>query len=356
MGDDSMQREPGRSCPLRYRYSPAAFRRAPDLRAETLYVIGGLYGNVEALHEILAMKAREERDGLDVRLLFNGDFNWFDIDDQSFHEINNTVLEHAAIQGNVEAELDSDDDVGCGCAYPSYVDQATVDYSNAIMERLRECAARSPELVRRIENLAMHALVDVGGERIAVVHGDPESLAGWGFAVENLHPLDHDLRLRLGCAHLDHATTEAQIRAYFRNAQVRAFACTHTCLPVMQNLFFDGQSHLVVNNGSAGMANFCGTTAGLITRFSTDPRPPARSLYGSISGTIRVDAIPVDFDQSAWLRRFNRNWSKGSPAERSYAGRIVDGPDFSLAEAVRLSEGTRDPASAVRTNRQSSQR
>ena len=134
---DSMPMAPGRSCPLRYRYSPSVFRRAPDLDADTLYVIGGLYGNVEAMREILAMKAREERNGPEVRLLFNGDFNWFDIDGDSFDEINETVLTHGAIQGNVEAELDSDEDVGCGCAYPSYVDQTTVDCSNAIIEALR---------------------------------------------------------------------------------------------------------------------------------------------------------------------------------------------------------------------------
>lgn len=345
---DSIPTAPGRSCPLRYRYSPAVFRRAADFRADTLYVIGGLYGNVEALHEILAMKATEERNGPEVRLLFNGDFNWFDIDDQSFDEINETVLTHAAIQGNVEVELDSEEDVGCGCAYPSYVDQTTVDYSNSIFEDLRECAARKPELVRRITALPMHALVEVGGENIGVIHGDPESLAGWGFAVENLYPLDRDLRSRLGCTDGDAATTEAQVYGYFREAQVRAFACTHTCLPVMQNFSVDGQTNLVVNNGSAGMPNFRGTTAGLITRFSTDPRPPENGLYGSIIGNVRVDAIPVDYDQPAWLRRFNANWPKGSPAYRSYAERIIGGPDFALVDAVRLDERITDRAIAAR--------
>jgi hypothetical protein len=354
--DPSMSTEPGRSCPLRYRYSPAVFRRPPDLRADTLYVIGGLYGNVEALHEILAMKAREEVDGLEVSLFFNGDFNWFDIDGQSFDEINETVLTHAAIQGNVEAELDSDDDVGCGCAYPSYVDQAIVDYSNAIIESLRACAGRRPELVRRIAALPMHALVEMGGENIGIIHGDPESLAGWGFAVENLHPLDRDLRSRLGCTDAHAATTAAQVAGYFGDAQVRAFACTHTCLPFMQDFSVGGQSRMVVNNGSAGMPNFRATTAGLITRFSVDPRPPATGLYGSLLGNIRVDAIPVAYDHEAWLRRFAANWPTGSAAERSYAKRIADGPEFFLSEAVRLVEGTIDQAFASHTNRQNSQR
>jgi len=329
---------PGRSCPLRYRYSPAVFRRAPDLHADTLYVIGGLYGNVEALAEVLAMKVREERVGARVRLLFNGDFNWFNIDGSSFAEINETVLDHAAIQGNVEAELDGDGDVGCGCAYPPYVDQATVDCSNAIIEKLRACAARQPGLVRRVAQLAMHALVEVGGERIGVIHGDPESLAGWGFAVENLHPLDNQLRARLGCVADHEVTSESRVQRYFREAQVRAFACTHTCLPLMQDFSMDGQTHLVVNNGSAGMPNFRADPAGLITRFSTDPRPPPHAYYGTVLGNLRVDAIPVVYDQAAWLRRFNNNWPPESAAQRSYARRIAGGPDFSLSEAVRLGE------------------
>lgn len=327
---------PGRSCPLRYRYSPAVFRRAPDFHADTLYVIGGLYGNVEALVEILAMKAREERGGATVRLLFNGDFNWFNIDDSSFAEINETVLSHAVIQGNVEAELDGDGDVGCGCAYPPYVDQATVDCSNAIIESLRACAARQPGLVGRVAQLAMHALVEVGGERIGIIHGDPESLAGWGFAVENLHPLDSQLRSRLGCGDGHEATSESQVQGHFRKAQVRAFACTHTCLPFMQDFSMDGGVCLVVNNGSAGMPNFRADLAGLITRFSTDPRPPASAYYGTVLGNIRVDAVPVVYDQAAWRRRFNNNWPAQSAAQRSYARRIAGGPDFSLAEAVRL--------------------
>jgi len=35
---------PGRTCPRHYRYSPAVFARAADLKARSLYVVGGLYG------------------------------------------------------------------------------------------------------------------------------------------------------------------------------------------------------------------------------------------------------------------------------------------------------------------------
>ena len=43
---------PGRTCPPHYGYSPRVFARAADFEADTLYVIGGLYGNVLALDAI----------------------------------------------------------------------------------------------------------------------------------------------------------------------------------------------------------------------------------------------------------------------------------------------------------------
>ena len=46
---------PGRSCPLHYRYAPSSFERAADIRAETIYVIGGLYGNLPALNAIIEL-------------------------------------------------------------------------------------------------------------------------------------------------------------------------------------------------------------------------------------------------------------------------------------------------------------
>src|SRR5260221_8457965 len=93
---------PGRACPLHYRYSPAVFGRDADLEAETLYIVGGLYGNRAALAAVLEMAAREP---VAPTLVFNGDFNWFDIADADFRAINEEVLQHIALRGNVETEL-----------------------------------------------------------------------------------------------------------------------------------------------------------------------------------------------------------------------------------------------------------
>ena len=66
---------PGRTCPPGYGYSPSVFARAPDVTADVLYVVGGLYGNLPALHEIERMVALETAP---TRVVYNGDFHWFD--------------------------------------------------------------------------------------------------------------------------------------------------------------------------------------------------------------------------------------------------------------------------------------
>jgi len=142
---------PGRSCPLRYRYGAGAIARAPERAAETLYVAGGLYGNLPALDAIEALAAAERRA---VTVCFNGDFNWFDVDDGGFRAVNERVRAHDAIAGNVEAELVADDaGHGCGCAYPDSVEQTLVDRSNRIHARLRECASRHADILAWLATL-----------------------------------------------------------------------------------------------------------------------------------------------------------------------------------------------------------
>ncbi len=175
---------PGRVCPLRYRYGPRAIANAPERAAETLYVIGGLYGNPQALAAVEAM-ARAERGP--VTLCFNGDFNWFNVDASGFRAINESVLRHDAILGNVEAELGAAGDAaGCGCAYPDSVPAAVVERSNQIHAKLKRTAARHPDLLARLDALPMVARYRVAGTRVGVVHGDADSLAGWRFDIDAL--------------------------------------------------------------------------------------------------------------------------------------------------------------------------
>ncbi len=78
----------GRICPASYSYSPSSFARPPELRAEVLYVVGGLYGNRFALAAIEQMAACET---LDTQIVFNGDYHWFDVDVDTFAHIDGTV-------------------------------------------------------------------------------------------------------------------------------------------------------------------------------------------------------------------------------------------------------------------------
>ena len=302
---------PGRSCPRHYRYSPAVFARTADLEAQSLYIVGGLYGNPFALEAVLAMARRE-----DATLVFNGDFNWFNVDPAEFEAVNETVLRHAALRGNVETEIAGEDSgAGCGCAYPEWVGDAEVERSNEILRRLRGTASAYPELRKRLAVLPVHLVAEIAGLRIGIVHGDAESLAGWQFSQEALR--EHPERAGVLLA----------------GSGVDVFACTHTCLPVMQDFATPRGTALIVNNGAAGMPNFRDTHFGLATRIASTPS--AQALYGVRLGAAVVEAVPVRYDYEAWMARFDRVWPAGSAAALSYRKRIASGPGYAVEQAVR---------------------
>lgn len=318
-------------CPIEYRYSATVFRRAPSLVADTVYVVGGLYGNVEALHEILRMQEAEARAGRRVELVFNGDHNWFDVDEESFREINQAALAGTSIRGNVEAEIAKPSDGGCGCNYPDYVNAEYVARSNAIMRRLQRTASAFHDIRRSLGALPMTRTIEVGGERIGVVHGDAELLSGWSFAAESLSPNGRSCSGDEATAEL---TPRETIDRIFRDAGVTAFASSHTCLPHARDFDVDGRSRLIMNNGASGIPNFTNTTFGIVTRISSDPAVPRESLYGITMGGARFDAMPVRFDSRKWLDRFLANWQPGSPGYEAYFNRLVGGPRFEVHDAV----------------------
>jgi hypothetical protein len=322
----------GRSCPLAYRYQPEVLAQPAQLEADTLYVVGGLYGNPAALAAVLERAHREP--GGPATIVFNGDFHWLDVDPDDFRTISETVLAHHAIRGNVEAELASEDETaGCGCAYPDYVGDDVVDRSNQIIIRLRATAGPFPDVVGRLGELPRHLTASVGGERVGIVHGDPESLAGWRLALEAMEPGDPDVRRRVGWR--GRPTTAADLLDWFGRAKVSVFASTHTGLPFAQVVADGGDDRLVVNNGSAGLACFAATTHGVITRLSTRAQPPADSLYGTNVGSLRCDALPVLFDHAAWTARFLAQWPPGSSGHRAYFGRITGGTHLRMEQAAR---------------------
>jgi hypothetical protein len=321
----------GRSCPLAYRYRPEALAGPARLEADTLYVAGGLYGNPTALRAILERAGREP--GGPPAVVFNGDFHWLDVDPGDFQAITATVLGQHATRGNVETELAAEEDTGCGCAYPDYVADDVVDRSNQIMTRLRATARRFPDLVGRLGELPLHLTAVVGGQRVGIVHGDPENLAGWRLALEAMEPGDRLVRRQVGWR--GPATTAADLLDWFRRADVGVLASSHTGLPYAQAVPDGRGRRLVVNNGAAGLPNFAGSGYGVVTRLSNDPRVPADSLYGTSVAGLRCDALPVPFDLAACTARFLAQWPPGSPGHASYFTRITRGTDLRLGQAAR---------------------
>jgi hypothetical protein len=316
---------PGRNCPPSYGYSPRTLARPADLATELLYVIGGLYGNALALDAIEQLAVHEPAT---PSLVFNGDFHWFDADPGQFAEIQRRVLAYTALRGNVETEIASNDDAaGCGCAYPESVPDDDVTRSNAILARLRHVATQVAGSHAALRELPMHAVVQVGGARIGIVHGDAWSLAGWRFAHDRLHG----------------GKSGDAIDAALELAAVDGFACSHTCAPALKAT----ARGFVINNGAAGLANFAGTTHGVITRISTRALPRALEpvrLYG-LNDWIGhracfVDALRVEFELADWLRRFDATWPAGSPAAVSYRKRIVAGPDHAIDHALGRATAT----------------
>lgn len=369
-----------------------------DHAADTVLVVGGLYGNLAALATIEAMAEAESRQGARVAVVFNGDFNFFNAHESDFRELNRRVLfrqpSHSssgtrgevrflATAGNIELAIagGAAGTAGCGCDYPAYVSQDVVKRSDLIVERLGKLAsacgnrdADGAEILRTMASLPLFETLEVGGRRVGVIHGDPQTLSGWSFGVELMSPPDERLRASLGCANVE-TTPISLIHRWFAEAEVDLFACTHTCLPFAQrfpaagsgwcaaaangedvaHVSGGGRSQrssdgLIFNNGSAGMANFSGCRWGLITRISTNLAQPPASVYGCVlpsgsasteptggahergrageerqdrpaaAGTrstrsdIRVDAVKVEFDNEAFEERFLALWPPGSPA------------------------------------------
>jgi hypothetical protein len=301
-------------CPTDYRYDPSVFDRPPDLQADVLYVVGGLYGDLAALDAVERLAEAERHP---VTLVFNGDFHWFDAEPDWFAAIDRRVARHRALRGNVETEIARRHEIGagCGCAYPETVDEGAVQRSNRILAELRTtaCAAGDTD---RLAALPMHLVARVGDLRVGIVHGDAAALAGW----------------RFDPGALDDAANRPWLDDVRRRARIDVFASTHTCAAALRAFDLPQGPLAVINNGAAGMANFSGTQFGLVSRIATTPSPHA-PLYGTARDGVCMDALEVAFDTSAFLDRFLSRWPDGSPAHASYFRRIVQGPDHTVAAA-----------------------
>ena len=315
LAEPRIEPAPGRMCPADYRYTSSVFARAADFSCDTLYLVGGMYGNHAALAAIEALAAREPTT---PEVVFNGDFHWFDAEPEWFDAIERGLRAHRALRGNVETEISRRDDIGagCGCSYPDSVGDDVVRRSNDILRQLQSGISN---LTRdRLSSLPMHLVAQVGPLRIGVVHGDAQSLAGWQFAPDAL----------------DDAGNRPWLDRVRTTSLIDVFASTHTCDAALRDFTLPSGRLTIINNGAAGMPNFKGLRFGLITRIATT-RSPHQPLYGLVRDGVHVDAIPVSYDHAAFVERFLTRWPEGSPAHASYYGRIMNGPGITLAQAAR---------------------
>lgn len=281
-----------------------------------IYVIGGLYGNPLALEAIETLAAEEAAQGLRVELVFNGDFNWFNIDSATFEAVNRKVLQHRFVLGNVEWELaNPQPGAGCGCGYPDSVNAGVVERSNRIIEELKQVAGGFSQLCAQWRNQPRYRCLDLNGRRILILHGDPESLAGWGLSLENLRRPAH----------------QHQLQRWLDACGADVIASTHTCLPALWRR--DGRC--IVNNGSAGMGNFVGDPRGSISRISTGSRHPRAVLSQDIDD-LRIELVAVPFNSQSWLDLFGHWWPSGSDAAVSYGERIRLGTALKPTECLLL--------------------
>ena len=301
---------PGRSCPLSYRTRPAEVAAAEEIACQVAYVAGGLYGNPLALDVLERTLVAERERGLDAVLIFNGDFHWFDCEPELMASVGERVRRHHAIAGNVEIELATPTSGhGCGCGYPASIADDFVARSNRIMADLNEVADTLPAERQALSALPYALRLKVGDVAVGVIHGDPDSVAGWGLSLESWQDLGPEEFAR-------------RLERWTAAAEVDLFACTHTCTPLAA--VFTQLGCAMINNGAAGMPNFVAQPSGLVTRISAPAAPadPA-ALYSARLKDVSIEAVPVLYDHRRWQQLFARLWPPGSPAAVSYRTRIA---------------------------------
>ena len=303
----------GRVCPADYTYSPSVFHRPAGLTAETLYVVGGIYGNLAALDAIERLAAAE---AIPSRIVFNGDFHWFDAEPEWFASVDRRVTRHTALRGNVETEIARRADIGagCGCAYPPSVGNDVVARSNEILALLQGAA---PAAVARRPARPAHASCSAVGRSVSA-----SCMATPGRSPAGALPMTSST-IRSGGPGL--ATCIAA-------AKVDVFASTHTCLAALRDFSFAHGQLTIINNGAAGMPNFSGTRFGLVTRIATTRRR-IRALWRRARRRSYRRPCPA-LRSDAFLGRFQKRWPQGTPAYASYYARIMGGPDYRIAQAA----------------------
>ena len=294
--------QPGRSCPLDYRYSPEKIAQAPALERGAVYAAGGLYGNLSSLAALEGLLNAEPC--ANSELIFNGDFHWFDAQPDWFAQVEHLTSKHTRLRGNVETEFARahEEGAGCGCAYPDGVDEGVVERSN----RIEQALAGTARLVANNnteswDRLPMYLRRSVGGVQLAVVHGDMWSLSGWSL-MQGLDP--------------------AVLEQECQQANVQLIFSSHTCEAFD---LIDAKAQFgVLNNGCAGMPNIAGQEVGLVCRIGLQPHP-SQAVKRWQFGGVWVEWLALPCTGVEFTSAFLQRWPAGTDAYESYWRRIERG-------------------------------
>ena len=294
-----------------YAIDPSEWDKDPIAVCDTLYSVGGVYGNLEAMKTVREMVAAEEGE---VCVVYNGDYHWFDGTAENFQEVERLLEGYIPMNGNVEFELAREQEcgVGCGCSYPTSMSDAFVGRSNAIFGRMKESVSKVPGLANVVAGRPGWGIVQVGDVFVGLTHGDEKSVSGWGCSVDSIHD----------------AQRVAELDEFFANHKVDVLSTTHTCAAAA----IATEHGAVINNGSAGLPEYKGMLFGLVNRISKTPHPDA--LYRTMVKGIYVEAVPVRYDHDTFISWFDSVWDADSPAAESYRPRAIAGPDTVYSDAV----------------------
>lgn len=294
-----------------YAINPGEWDKDPFATCDTLYCIGGLYGNIEAMKTCIEMLKDESGD---VCVTLNGDYHWFDGELESFLEIERLVEPYIPMNGNVELELSRPEagGVGCGCSYPTSMSDNFVNRSNAIYAKLRATIAQKNGLAESLRGRPAWGVVRVGDALVGITHGDEKSVSGWDCSVDALRRSE---RLE-------------ELEEFFANHAVDVLSTTHTCAAAAMTV----GNGAVINNGSAGLPEYKDMIFGLVNRISTTKHPDA--LYRAEVKGAYIEAVPVRYDNDTFISWFDSIWEEGSPAAKSYRPRAIAGPDTVISDAV----------------------
>ena len=314
--------EPERACPLDYRYAPALFRQQPATPLDTLIAAGGLYGNLASLDQLEQIVTAEQRarPGAATELVFNGDFHWFDAQPAWFDQVEQRTAKFTRLRGNVETEFSRQgSDVGCGCDYPEGTSQGIVDRSNRIEQALAAVAhghrQRFPEHPGW-QALPMMVVRNIAGLRVAVVHGDAWSLAGWRFS-SDLQP--------------------AALEQLYADSGIDLFVSSHTCQAAWVRSHTPRGS-AILNNDAAGMPAFAAPLQGLACRVSTQPFDGPVVMRQRL-GPLYCEWLGLNCSSPSFKAQFLARWPEGSDAHLSYWDRIVSGTESTVSDCIKEMSG-----------------